>query len=113
MNSDSPKAPYTAVALRYEGRGAPRVTAKGKGVVAEQILSTAKTHSIPVQEDAELAALLSGIALGDEIPPELYMVVAELLAFAYRLSERPPAQKDLSQEDSQSLQTGKGVRQGD
>jgi flagellar biosynthesis protein len=112
MSTDPPKTPYTAVALRYEGRGAPRVTAKGKGVVAEQILSAAKTHSIPVQEDAELAALLSGIALGDEIPPELYLVVAELLAFAYRLCGRLPSQHDLLQEGSQSLQKGKGTRQG-
>lgn len=95
MNTQSPKAPYNAIALRYEGQGAPRVMAKGKGVVAERILCAAKAHGIPVQEDPELAALLSAIALGDEIPPELYLVVAKVLAFAYRLSGRTPLRDHL------------------
>lgn len=83
--SPSPR-PARAVALRYEGRGAPRVTAKGEGSVAERILALAQEHDIPLHEDAELVGLLARLDLGDEIPASLYIAVAEVLAFAYRLS---------------------------
>lgn len=75
-----------AVALEYEGEGAPRVTAKGSGHIAEQILESAKTHNIPIQEDPELVELLSQVALDDEIPAVLYEAVAQVLIFAYELS---------------------------
>lgn len=87
MNAER-KAPELAIALRYEGDGAPKVTAKGKGVVAEQIIAKAKEHKIPLKTDPGLAKLLSGVPLGDEIPRELYLAVAEVLAFAYMLSEK-------------------------
>lgn len=77
-----------AVALRYQGAGVPKVVAKGKGVVAEQIVAKAKEHKIPLKNDAGLVTLLSGVPLGDEIPRELYLAVAEVLAFAYMLSEK-------------------------
>jgi flagellar biosynthesis protein len=86
--SDSPKAPpyRTAVALQYNGQGAPCVTAKGKGVVAEEILARAREHNVPLRADAALVGLLARIELGDEIPEKLYAAVAEVIAFAYRLS---------------------------
>lgn len=80
----------SAVALRYDGRGAPRVTAKGRGKVAEHILELAAEAGIPVQEDPELTLLLAQVELGDEVPRELYVAVAQLIAFAYRLSGREP-----------------------
>ena len=86
--SDAPKPPAIAIALRYAGNGAPKVTAKGKGVIAEQILAKAKEHKIPLKTDHGLVKLLSGVPLGDEIPRELYLAVAEVLAFAYMLSEK-------------------------
>jgi len=91
--NDTPKPPpyRTAVALHYGGRGAPRVTAKGKGVVAEEILALAREHKIPLREDAALAGLLARIELGDEIPEKLYLAVAEVIAFAYRLRDKQPA----------------------
>lgn len=76
-----------AVALRYKMGSdvAPVVVAKGKGLVAENILKTAREHNIPVQEDKSLVEILGKLDLNQQIPPELYTVVAEILAFVYRL----------------------------
>jgi flagellar biosynthesis protein len=88
-----PKTYYTsdiAVALKYDGKNAPKVTAKGTGLTAEQILSLAEQHGIPLQTEPELVKMLAQIPLGDEIPNELYTAVAEVLAFAYFLSGKTP-----------------------
>lgn len=79
-----------ASALAYEpGEGkAPKVIASGRGEIAEKIIEKAKEANIPVCEDAHLAEALSGIKIGDEIPPELYEVVAEVLAFISKLDEK-------------------------
>jgi flagellar biosynthesis protein len=83
-----------AVALHYSGKGtAPRVTAKGSGELAEQIIALAREHQIPIQEDPELIQLLAQIELGDEIPELLYIAVAEVLAFAYYVSGRVPGEE--------------------
>jgi flagellar biosynthesis protein len=82
--------PDLAVALHYDGRNAPRVTAKGRGALAEQILALAEAHGVPLEQDPELAALLAQIPLGEEIPEALYLAVAEVIAFAYLLSGRRP-----------------------
>jgi flagellar biosynthesis protein len=79
-----------AVALKYDGKNAPKVTAKGSGIAAEQILSLAEQHGIPLQTEPELVKILAQIPLGDEIPNELYTAVAEVLAFAYFLSGKTP-----------------------
>ncbi|MDX1251038.1 MAG: EscU/YscU/HrcU family type III secretion system export apparatus switch protein [Gammaproteobacteria bacterium] len=83
--------PTTAVALRYDGTGAPRVTAQGRGLVAEQILAQAEEHGIPLYRDTGLAQLLAQVELGEEIPATLYEAVAQVLAFIYRLSGETPA----------------------
>lgn len=75
-----------AAALRYDGQGAPRLTAKGQAELAKQILEIAKTHDIPLHTDPALAAVLSQLELGEEIPVELYVAVAEVMAFAYLVS---------------------------
>jgi len=79
-----------AVALRYDGKNAPKVTAKGTGLSAEQILQIAEQHGIPLQTEPELVKILAQIPLGDEIPNELYVAVAEVIAFAYILSGKTP-----------------------
>ncbi len=84
------RRPKTAVALRYTGDSAPRLTAKGKGEIAEKIIALANEHGVPLHDDAGLAEVLSTIELGDEIPPALYVAVAEVLAFAYRVSGKLP-----------------------
>jgi flagellar biosynthesis protein len=76
----------TAVAIHYdEDDVAPRVVAKGKGEIAERIIAVALENNIPIQEDMVLAKALSQVDLEEMIPPELYSVVAEILAFVYRL----------------------------
>jgi flagellar biosynthesis protein len=85
-----PRALPLAVALRYDGAGAPRVTAKGRAEVAERIVALACQHGVPLQDEPELAAVLARIPLGDEIPEALYRAVAEVIAFAYLLSGRWP-----------------------
>lgn len=82
-----------AVALSYDGQGAPRVVAKGGGEVAERILEVARQHDVPLQQDPALVRLLSRVDLGEEIPRPLFAAVAQVLAFAWsvagRLPERP------------------------
>jgi flagellar biosynthesis protein len=74
-----------AAALRYEGTGAPKVVAAGRGLIAEKILAAAKEAGVPIREDEALAEALSGLELGREVPEELWVAVAEALAWAYRL----------------------------
>ncbi|HVO95158.1 MAG TPA: EscU/YscU/HrcU family type III secretion system export apparatus switch protein, partial [Terriglobales bacterium] len=62
--------------------------AKGRGYLADKILELARLHNIPIRQDKNLVQILSRLDLGDEIPPEVYRVVAEILAFIYRLSGR-------------------------
>jgi flagellar biosynthesis protein len=84
MNKPSP--PAEAVALAYHtGDLAPKVVAKGRGLIAEQIIERAKEHGVSVHESKELVALLMQVDLDDRIPPALYRAVAELLAWLYRL----------------------------
>ena len=78
--------PVTAVALRYDGQRAPTITAIGRGLVAEEILRIARDNDVPLYEDMELVGVLAGMDLGEEIPVELYLAVARVIAFAYQLS---------------------------
>ncbi len=84
-----------AIALRYqpEEDSAPKVTAKGKGYLAEKILEMAKAHRIPIREDKNLVQVLSHLELEQEIQPEVYRAVAEILSFIYRLSQRQSPQE--------------------
>lgn len=77
-----------AAALRYtHGKDtAPKLVAKGRGEVAKKILEIAKANNIPVHEDRELIEFLSALDLYQEIPPQLYKAVAEVLAFIYMMN---------------------------
>jgi flagellar biosynthesis protein len=76
----------TVVALAYnQAEAAPRVVAKGRGLVAEQIIARAHEHGVYVHESAELVSLLLQVDLDQHIPPHLYVAVAELLAWLYQL----------------------------
>lgn len=76
----------SAVALAYkETDAAPRVVAKGRGLIADEIIARAREHGIFVHESPELVGLLMQIDLDDRIPPQLYAAVAELLAWLYTL----------------------------
>lgn len=75
-----------AVALKWDGSGAPTVKAKGRGIVAEEIVALAREAGVPMHEDRGLVTVLSGLDLEQEIPPELYLAIAQILAFAYEVS---------------------------
>ena len=84
-------AQRSAVALAYsQTDAAPRVVAKGRGLVAEQIIARAREHGVYVHESPELVSLLVQIDLDQRIPPQLYIAVAELLAWIYRLESGQP-----------------------
>jgi len=79
-----------AAAITYDGKTdqAPRVTAKGRGDIADKIIELAKKNNIPLKKDPALVQILSRLDIDEEIPPELYRAVAEILAFVYNLNER-------------------------
>jgi flagellar biosynthesis protein len=82
-----------AVALTYtQGDAAPRVVAKGRGLIAQEIIERAHQSGVYVHESPELVSLLMQVDLDERIPPQLYVVVAELLAWLYRIEagENPP-----------------------
>ncbi len=84
----TPDKQRAAAALAYrEGDAAPRVVAKGRGLMADTIIERARASGVYVHESRELLALLMQIDLDSHIPPQLYIAVAELLAWLYRLEE--------------------------
>lgn len=84
MNKPDPR--QLAVALAYRtGQAAPKVVAKGRGMLAETIIERAKEAGVYVHESPELVSLLMQVDIDQRIPPDLYRAVAELLAWIYRL----------------------------
>jgi len=83
----------SAIALSYdqEATGAPRIVAKGRGLIAEQILALAEEHDIHIHQSPELIEVLIRMELGDEIPEALYRAIAEVIAFAYGLKQTETA----------------------
>ena len=77
-----------AAALRYEGSGAPKVVAAGRGHVAQRIIDEAKAAGVPIRDDAALAESLAKLELQSEIPEELWVAVAEALVWAHRVDLR-------------------------
>jgi len=77
-----------AVALQYRHQvdRAPKVVAKGQGIIAERIIEIAADHNIPLKRDPALIEVLSKMELEQEIPPELYRAVAEILAYVYKMT---------------------------
>lgn len=79
-----------AVALKYNSKkdNAPKIVAKGKGKIAENIIEVAKKSGVFIKEDPELIQILSKIDINEEIPPKLYKAVAKILAFIYKNKEK-------------------------
>ncbi len=84
-----------AVALVYDRdkQDAPRVAAKGQGRIAEKIIELAREHDIPIKDDPDLVEVLSSLEINQEIPSEIYVAVAELLAFVYSMNAKKPLSK--------------------
>ena len=83
-----PDEPRRATALHYEGQGAPKVVASGRGLIADRIVEVAREAGVPIKQDAALANALSQLELDEQIPEALYVAVAESLAWAYALDVR-------------------------
>jgi flagellar biosynthesis protein len=82
-------SPQQAVALAYlEHSGAPKVVAKGKGLIAEQIIQKAKESGVFVHESRELVSLLMNVDLDQQIPQGMYQAIAELLAWVYQIENK-------------------------
>ncbi|MDQ2068446.1 EscU/YscU/HrcU family type III secretion system export apparatus switch protein [Natronospira bacteriovora] len=88
------KSAPVAVALHYDGSEAPEVTASGQRLLAEEILAIAESHGVPIHKDPDLVRFLARLEVGERIPRELYVAVAEVIAFAYWLSGRMPPASD-------------------
>ena len=84
-----PAVEQKAVALRYDAERdqAPRVIAKGRGHVAENILALAQKSTIPVYQNKTLVNMLMALEIDREIPPELYRAIAEVMAYVYRMDK--------------------------
>lgn len=88
MNNNTPIR--IAVVLEYDGETAPKVTAKGVNDIADKIIDIATEHGIPLQKSDGLVNILSAMDLVEEIPENLYRVIAEVIAFAYILKGKFP-----------------------
>ncbi len=97
--SDDDKKNLQAVALKYNIENAPKVVAKGDGIIAEKIVEIAEEHGVTLYQDSELVKLLSRIEIDEEIPSNLYQAVAVVLSFVFQLNGKsekiiPPSNID-------------------
>lgn len=84
-----------AIALSYDPNvgEAPKVVAKGRGKIAENILAKAEEHNVPIQEDPTLVELLGQLDVNETIPEQLYQAVAEVFAFIYHVDRNHSSEK--------------------
>ena len=90
QQSSAENSERAAIALNYDGVNAPKVTATGLGEIAEEIIAIAREFEVPLFENKELAGLLSKLELGEEIPTTLYLCIAQIIAFAYKIQGKVP-----------------------
>jgi flagellar biosynthesis protein len=85
-----------AVALKYKAyeENAPKVIAKGKGMLAEKIIEKAKKYDIPLFQNEALASMLLDVDVGEEIPPQMYKAVVDVFIWLYKLEEKAQLSKD-------------------
>lgn len=100
MNDKEENHIPAAVALKYDGERAPIISATGTRELAEEIIRIAREHEVPLYENPELASILARLSLNDEIPEELYRVIAEILAFAFHIRGRTPDDTSAGSNDS-------------
>ncbi|MBQ4891186.1 EscU/YscU/HrcU family type III secretion system export apparatus switch protein [Shewanella sp. MMG014] len=81
-----------AVALSFDGKEAPKVTATGKDLVAQEIIALAEATGVYIHQDEHLSEFLQLLELGEAVPKELYTLIAELIAFVYMLDGKFPEQ---------------------
>lgn len=90
MNNEKVEPKSQAIAIHYDAdKGqAPKVTAKGSGFVADEIIKIAKKNAVPIYQNQTLAGALMAVELDREIPAELFQAVAEVLAYIYRMDQK-------------------------
>lgn len=90
MAKETTHKPIQAVALRYDhaAGAAPKVSASGQGEIAKRIIEAAQKAGVDIVQDPDLLEVLGRVPIGEEIPPELFQAVAEILAFIYRINGR-------------------------
>jgi flagellar biosynthesis protein len=90
MTYEKNKTNRKAVALKFDQNkdDAPKLTALGKGLVADNIVKKAKENNVPIQEDPTLVELLSQLNINETIPEELYQAVAEVFAYIYQIDKK-------------------------
>lgn len=86
MKQDKKRTVAAAIKYDPDKDAAPRLTAKGKGYIADKIIELAKKHDIPIKSDPGLVEILSRLDIDEQIPMEVYRAVAEILAFVYSLN---------------------------
>jgi flagellar biosynthesis protein len=79
-----------AVALQYDAKSnkAPKVTAKGEGFTAQNIIKIASLHDVPIKKDEDLVELLSKLDVDKEVPPQMYKAIAEVFSFLYKNTKK-------------------------
>ncbi|GGO85061.1 hypothetical protein GCM10011348_32740 [Marinobacterium nitratireducens] len=87
MNDSDPDKRAIALGYTPDSQNAPTVAAKGRGLIAEQIIALAREHDVHIHQSPELVEVLIRLELGEEIPEALYVAIAEVIAFAYGLQE--------------------------
>src|SRR5665811_756879 len=87
-SAQKPKKSALAIHYDKDKDRAPKIVAKGKGTIAEKILDLARENNIPIHEDPDLIEVLSKLDLGQEIPAELYKLIAEVLVYVYRSNNK-------------------------
>ena len=89
-NEEEKEERKVAAALQYDADSddAPRLVAKGFGLIAQRIVELAKKHNIPIRVDPDLTSVLARLKLNSEIPPELFKAVAEILALIYKANRK-------------------------
>lgn len=90
MQKDNKEYIQKAAALKYDSKisSAPKITAKGKGDVAKNIIKIAQDNNLPIKKDEDLIELLSQLDIDKEIPPSMYKAVAEIFSFIYQLTNK-------------------------
>ncbi|WP_394146908.1 EscU/YscU/HrcU family type III secretion system export apparatus switch protein [Shewanella atlantica] len=91
-HQENQKTERQAVALGFDGHNTPKVTAKGTGLIAEEIIALAEEAGVHIHKNPHLSDFLQRLELGEEIPKELYFLIAELIAFVYMLDGKFPEQ---------------------
>ncbi len=102
-----------AAALKYDGKKAPTIVAKGTGSIAKKIIDIAEKNDVHIHNDPLLLEVLSNLELGDEIPEQLYLAVAKIIAFAYFLQGKHPehtAKENKTNDEDKALLSASGQR---